>query len=276
MPLMSSEVRIKKLRGSGGFVMAKITEEQQRKGNLGGPDLFLAPVGRLDENKISKHFCNNCEKDFEGSPKINFENPNEEVAENLILVEKGQYLCKKCDSTIAEYREFKKPDQEGDAGIAKPLSPESISKSELTPPPPMQHSFTPPTKPTFTPPPTQSNLQEEKPTIQPAQQKVQASKSSSFNSIVGLAVYDDSIKQIGIVKQMGVDENQNVVIVVTKSDGSNATYRWDQIKKVGEIVLLGSRDDSSGMMQGKSSKCQSCGIDNKVGSKFCENCGSPI
>ena len=75
---------------------------------------------------------------------------------------------------------------------------------------------------------------------------------------------------------MGVDENQNVVIVVTKSDGSNATYRWDQIKKVGEIVLLGSRDDSSGMMQGKSSKCHSCGIDNKVGSKFCENCGSSI
>jgi len=274
MPLMSSEIRIKKLRGSGGFVMAKITEEQQRKGNLGGPDLFLAPVGRLDEDKISKHFCNNCEKDFEGSPKINFENPNEEVAENLILVEKGQYLCRKCDSTIAEYREFKKPDKESDAGIAKPMSPESISKTELIPP--MQHSFTPPTKPTFSPPPAQSNLQEEKSISQPAQQEVQASKSSSFNSIVGLAVYDDSIRQIGIVKQMGIDENQNVVIVVTKSDGSNATYRWEQIKKVGEIVLLGSRDDNSGMMQGKLSKCHSCGIDNKVGSKFCENCGSSI
>ena len=45
----------KKLRGSGGYVLAKITEEEQRKGNLGGPELFLAGVGRLDENRLLKH-----------------------------------------------------------------------------------------------------------------------------------------------------------------------------------------------------------------------------
>jgi len=44
---MSSELRIKKLRGSGGYVMARVSDEQQTKGNLGGPDLFLAPIGRL-------------------------------------------------------------------------------------------------------------------------------------------------------------------------------------------------------------------------------------
>ena len=49
---MSDDVRIKKLRGSGGFVMALVTDEQQGKGNLGGPDLFLAPIGRLDVEKI--------------------------------------------------------------------------------------------------------------------------------------------------------------------------------------------------------------------------------
>ena len=79
---MSAELRLKKLRGSGGFVMARVTDEQQSKGNLGGPDLFLAPVGRLDSEKISKYTCNTCEKEFEGSPNIEFENPNEEVAEN--------------------------------------------------------------------------------------------------------------------------------------------------------------------------------------------------
>jgi len=105
---MSSELRLKKLRGSGGYVMATVTDEQQVKGNLGGPDLFLAPIGRLDVEKISKHFCNTCEKEFEGAPKIEFENPNEEVAENLILAEKGQYICNSCNSSIAEYREFKK------------------------------------------------------------------------------------------------------------------------------------------------------------------------
>ena len=48
---MSSELRLKKLRGSGGYVMASVSDEQQVKGNLGGPDLFLAPIGRLDASK---------------------------------------------------------------------------------------------------------------------------------------------------------------------------------------------------------------------------------
>ena len=72
---MCAELRLKKLRGSGGFVMARVSDEQQSKGNLGGPDLFLAPVGRLEAEKISKYTCNTCEKEFEGSPNIEFENP---------------------------------------------------------------------------------------------------------------------------------------------------------------------------------------------------------
>ena len=31
---MSTEFRLKKLRGSGGYVMANVTDEQQMKGNL--------------------------------------------------------------------------------------------------------------------------------------------------------------------------------------------------------------------------------------------------
>ncbi|MDH5666012.1 MAG: hypothetical protein OEY10_06925, partial [Nitrosopumilus sp.] len=121
---MSSELRLKKLRGSGGYVMATVTDEQQMKGNLGGPDLFLAPIGRLDSDKITKHFCNTCEKEFEGPPKIEYENPNEEVAENLILAERGQYICNSCNASIAEYRDFKKEDEAGEVGSAKPLEPQ--------------------------------------------------------------------------------------------------------------------------------------------------------
>ena len=55
---MSEELRLKKLRGSGGSIMARVTDEQQSKGNLGGPDLFLAPIGRLDSDKISKYTTN--------------------------------------------------------------------------------------------------------------------------------------------------------------------------------------------------------------------------
>ena len=29
----------------------QLHDEQQMKGNLGGPDLFLAPIGRLDARK---------------------------------------------------------------------------------------------------------------------------------------------------------------------------------------------------------------------------------
>ncbi len=55
MQIMSSELRVKKLRGSGGYVMGQVSDEQQRKGNLGGPDLFLAPIGRLEPQIISKY-----------------------------------------------------------------------------------------------------------------------------------------------------------------------------------------------------------------------------
>ena len=118
---MSQELRLKKLRGSGGSIMARVTDQQQTKGNLGGPDLFLAPIGRLESDKISKYTCNTCEKEFEGSPRIDFENPNEEVAENLTLVERGQYICNECGSTIAEYRDFKKPDEMNEVGLANPI-----------------------------------------------------------------------------------------------------------------------------------------------------------
>ena len=54
---MSSEdngLQEKKLRGSGGYVYAKVTEEEQKRGNLGGPELFIAGVGRLRTGSIFK------------------------------------------------------------------------------------------------------------------------------------------------------------------------------------------------------------------------------
>ena len=128
---MSEDLRIKKLRGSGGFVIAQVTDEQQGKGNLGGPDLFLAPIGRLDIESIKKYTCNTCDKEYEGSPKIEYENPNEEVAENLILAERGQYICTTCGSPIAEYREFKKPNELAEVGNANPVEPQTEIGQEV-------------------------------------------------------------------------------------------------------------------------------------------------
>src|SRR5215472_18791618 len=101
----------KKLRGSGGYVFAKVTQEEQKKGNLGGPDLFLAGVGRLNEDRFSKYYCNKCEKDFQGSPTIDYEKPNEDLGEGVTLVEKGEYRCTECTNPIAHYRKFNSPEE---------------------------------------------------------------------------------------------------------------------------------------------------------------------
>ena len=97
------------LHGSGGHVIADVTEEQAKKADLGVGKCFLAPIGKLDEQNMQKYFCKKCELDFDGSPKIQVEeSPNEAVADGLILVERGQYTCNKCSSIIGEYRVFEK------------------------------------------------------------------------------------------------------------------------------------------------------------------------
>ena len=241
---MSSELRLKKLRGSGGYVMATVTDQQQMKGNLGGPDLFLAPMGRLDSQKITKHFCNTCEKEFEGPPKINYENPNEEVAENLILAEKGQYICNSCSAVIAEYREFRKPNETVEVGSAKPL--ETSQTTQISQPEPVQV----------------------KPEITPA---TQPGPATAVSSIEGLAVYDENAKKIGKAKQVGIDSNQSVVLLVIKNDGTEGSIPWNSIRKVGEVILLGSP-----AVAAQPGKCANCGFSNKEGSKFCEECGSKL
>lgn len=106
------------LFGSGGYVIADISEELAKKADLGVGKLFLAPVGKLEQNQILKHFCKECDKEFENPPNIQLEEKtNEEVAENLNLIERGQYICQQCSSIIGEYRVF---EQRGEVGNAKP------------------------------------------------------------------------------------------------------------------------------------------------------------
>ena len=254
---MSSELRLKKLRGSGGYVMASINDEQQMKGNLGGPDLFLAPIGRLESEIITKHFCNTCEKEFEGSPKIEFENPNEEVAENLILAEKGQYICNNCNSTIAEYREFKKQDEVKEIGDAKPI--EQVAQPSPEPATPEQTSVAP-------------QAQLETSSI-PPQQATEPAPAGSVSSIEGLTVYDENAKKIGTAKQVGVDSSQTVVLLITKNDGTEGSIPWSSIRKVGDVILLGTVTVPKANEPGK---CSSCGFVNNEGSKFCEECGTKL
>ena len=67
----------RKLLGSGGYAFARITEEEEIKANLGIPQIFLANVGRLSEERFLKYHCNACGKEYDGSTVIKFETPNE-------------------------------------------------------------------------------------------------------------------------------------------------------------------------------------------------------
>ncbi len=254
---MSSELRLKKLRGSGGSIMARVTDQQQTKGNLGGPDLFLAPIGRLESDKISKYTCNTCEKEFEGSPRIDFENPNEEVAENLTLVERGQYICNECGSTIAEYRDFKKPDEMNEVGLANPI--EQNDQSSFTD----FENFTEPDAPF-----KEEIVTETKPI------------DESFRSIMGMDVYDENAKKIGIAKQVGVDSTQTIVLVVSDNEANDLTINWDRIGTVGEIIVLGKNSGVTAqppkIQPGEGLRCSSCNFDNKPDSRFCESCGTQL
>ncbi|MER3408072.1 MAG: hypothetical protein C4292_04805 [Nitrososphaera sp.] len=102
----------KKLRGSGGYAIAKVSDDEQKMANLGGPELFLAGIGRLDSGRFVKYFCNRCERDFEGAPTLSYENPNEDLGEGVTLAEKGEYKCRACNATIAQYRKFSTPAQQ--------------------------------------------------------------------------------------------------------------------------------------------------------------------
>ncbi len=102
------------LDGSGGWINADLTDEQVTKSKL-VPNIdkhFLSSLEKLDTAKMSKYFCKQCNLEFEGATQIQIEEkPNEVVAEGLILIERGQYTCHKCNSIIGEYRVFQKKEE---------------------------------------------------------------------------------------------------------------------------------------------------------------------
>jgi hypothetical protein len=85
-----------------------LTEQEEIKASLGIPQIFLGNAGRLNEDRFTKYYCNKCQKEYVGSPVISHENSNEELGEDVILTEKGEYRCGICSNLIALYRRFNK------------------------------------------------------------------------------------------------------------------------------------------------------------------------
>jgi sporulation protein YlmC with PRC-barrel domain len=270
-------LREKKLRGSGGYVYAKVTEEEQKRGNLGGPELFIAGVGRLEQDRFSKYYCNKCEREYEGSPAINYENPNEELGEGVTLAEKGEYKCGTCDNILAQYRKFGAPSSP-DPKISSPKdeSPAAVHKDEAS-------SVANSHQPVF---PSSS--------ITKATTLTGKIGFVPIQSLVGMPAYNSEAILVGRVKEIGLRKSSEGIVQISikieREFGSNIDNNnsiedevlWDNISKIGDIVLLservtkiGTSDNASSSTKG-SINCPSCGYQNQENASFCEECGKKL
>ncbi len=270
----------KKLRGSGGYVLAKITEAEQKKGNLGGPDLFLAGVGRLGEDRFSKYYCSKCEKEYPGSPKVKYETPNEDLGEGIKLLETGEYRCAGCDNTISQYRKFSSPGEPTDPTLAMKQHKNSHDDDKKT------ATFYLPDSNSGT---GSSNNLEQSPTthrsaIASNPSWLKGVKQDGFlplKSLVGMAAYDSEAMSIGTVLELGLRKTSDGKADLSMKIGSgnelsNTLYievLWKNISKIGDIILLSSKPSSTNDIR---TRCTSCGYENQEIAVYCEECGRKL
>ena len=290
-----NDLREKKLRGSGGYAFANITDEEQKKGNLGGPELFLAGVGRLNEDRFSKYYCNKCEKEYEGSPAISYENPNEELGEDVILIEKGEYKCSSCNNVIAQYRKFNTPATQTNVNAtntSKQIGPsednrhDQPSSSSLAS---QQQEISPASSGKI----FMSNIPPKTPTFEP-----KGGGFTSIQSLVGMPAYNSEAMLIGRVVEIGLRRLQgrnmqiSIKIANENNEGNNNSsgnnqpieVSWDNISKIGDIILVGrtevipttNSETVAAVTNRSGNKCSSCGYQNQDDAIFCEECGNKL
>ena len=97
---------------------------------------------------------------------------------------------------------------------------------------------------------------------------------------MGMEVFDENAKKIGIAKQVGVDSTQTLILVISDKEGNDVSVNWDRIGTVGEVIFLGKNDKTvaqvSAVKVGEGARCNNCNFDNKPDSKFCEMCGTQL
>lgn len=252
--MIAEDMAEKKLRGSGGYAIARVTDEEQKKGNLGGPELFLAGIGRLEEDRFVKHYCNKCEKAYEGSPALVFENPNEELGEGVTLIEKGEYKCKTCNATIAQYRKFDAPAQTPHQQEAANNTSVQVSDSRVEEKESPSSGPDPVTAPTTT---------------------IASNGFFPMQSLVGMSAYDSEAMLIGKVEQIGLRKvggggNAHITIKIGEKE-----VPWDGISKIGDIILL-KTSEANPATAAAGGKCSACGYQNEPDAAFCAECGTKL
>jgi sporulation protein YlmC with PRC-barrel domain len=276
---------------------------------LGGPELFLAGIGKLDKDRFKKYYCNKCEKEYQGAPNLEFENPNEDLGENIILKEKGEYKCKNCDYIIAQYRKFdeskdntnlesKKEVQEGGGGreieqendrLDEVLETENRNESKSN---------------------TSNSINQ---TENSNDDKAISDVKSTYvhiEKIIGMSTYDNNAHLIGKVQEIGLrkllDGNVEFSFKIKNSNNEIKEIEWNKISKIGDIIILadqnspnenksrgsgsihnissgnsntdinGSSSTSSTTAKLDGKTCRNCKYNNEAESVFCEECGKKL
>ena len=298
----------KKLRGSGGYAIAKVSDDEQKIANLGGPELFLAGIGKLDKDRFKKYYCNKCEKEYQGAPNLEFENPNEDLGENIILKEKGEYKCKNCDYIIAQYRKFdeskdntnlesKKEVQEGGG---REVEQENDRLDEVIE--------------------TENRNENKSNTSNSINQTENSNDDKAISDmkstyvhiekIIGMSTYDNNAHLIGKVQEIGLrkllDGNVEFSFKIKNSNNEIKEIEWNKISKIGDIIILADQNSpnenksrGSGSIHNISSgnsntdingssftssttakldgkTCRNCKYNNEAESIFCEECGKKL
>jgi sporulation protein YlmC with PRC-barrel domain len=294
------DLKEKKLRGSGGYVIARISDYEQKKGNLGGPELFIAGIGRLPKDRILKYYCNKCEKDYPSSPNLNYENPNEDVGEGVVLIEKGEYKCSVCNAVISQYRKFNNetppssPSKTNSFSTIKKSSDVSKSVKDISDSSSKNKSESEKSI-------LSSNTYEEN-TLDSIQSESTDTKSTNvtiakgkyfpIQSIIGMPVYDHEAMLVGNIQEIGLRKSLNGTIQITlkidnrdktsETNNGNESYdeiTWSDISKIGDIVLINweqKKISSSDTSLIDKKICIACQYHNESDALYCEQCGKKL
>jgi len=302
----------KKLRGSGGYAIAKVSDDEQKIANLGGPELFLAGIGKLDKERFKKYYCNKCEKEYQGAPNLEFENPNEDLGENIILKEKGEYKCKTCDYIIAQYRKFdeSKKEEIEEGGGKREVEQEQDRVNEVLETENRNESK------------SENKSKSSKPINQIENNdddKVIPDVKSTYvhiEKIIGMSTYDNNAHLIGKVQEIGLrkllDGNVEFSFKIKNSNNEVKEIEWNKISKIGDIIILADQNSQSNEIKSRGSgsihnvssdngnsssntdinssssaaaaaatkldgkTCRNCKYNNEVESIFCEECGKKL
>ena len=292
------ELKEKKLRGSGGYVIARVSDYEQKKGNLGGPELFIAGIGRLPKDRILKYYCNKCEKDYPTSPDLNYENPNEDVGEGVVLIEKGEYKCSVCNAVLSQYRKFNNeaspptsttPTKTNSVSHSK-SSDVTISNSSPKNKKESEKSILPSS--TYEENTSDSIQSESIDTKSNSNISIAKGKYFPIQSIIGMPVYDHEAMLVGNVQEIGLRKSLNGTIQITlkidsrdrtsETNGDDESYNeitWSNISKIGDIVLI-SREQKkippSNTSPIDKKICITCQYHNESDALYCEQCGKKL